>query len=111
MIFSEGNGRTLHKIICLVQSAIKDGLKERKTKNQQQSLVQNSIPRLQLWFKVLLTASAVKTNIAPDRVVQLVNWEADYLLSQGRKNLRQGCGILLFSNTSIVLRTIDRMEQ
>jgi hypothetical protein len=80
MIFSESNGRTLHKIICLVQNAVKDGLKEGKTKDQHQSLVQNSIPRLQLWFKVLLTAHEVKRNIAPDRVVRLGDWEADYLL-------------------------------
>jgi hypothetical protein len=80
MIFSESNGRTLHKIICLVQNAVKDGLKEGKTKDQHQSLVQNSTPRLQLWFKVLLTAHEVKRNIAPDRVVRLGDWEADYLL-------------------------------
>jgi hypothetical protein len=88
MIFSKGNGRTLHKIICLVQNAVKDGLKERKRKNQHKSWVQTLIPRMQLWLIVLLAAYEVKKPTVPDSVVRLGEWEADYLLSQGRGNLR-----------------------
>lgn len=66
MIFSESNRRTLAEVMYSVQNAVKDGLKEEKTKDQQQSSVQNSIPRLQLWFIVLLAAYEVKRNIAPD---------------------------------------------
>jgi hypothetical protein len=88
MIFSAGNRRTLHEIICLVQNAVTDGLKQAKTKDQQKSLVQNSTLWLQLWLELLLASYEVEETIEPDSVVRLGDCEADYLLSQGRGNLR-----------------------
>lgn len=88
MIFSDSTRRTFTKVMCMVQNAVSDGLKEGKTKAQQKSMVQQSIPRLQLWFEVLFAAYEVKKIIAPDSVLRLGDWEADYLLSQGRRNLR-----------------------
>jgi hypothetical protein len=60
MLFSENARRTIDKKMLTVHDLIKQCLQEGKTEDQHQSLVQNSIPRLQLWFEVLLAADEVK---------------------------------------------------